>query len=234
VRTIPQTLTGELAQQLKAAEGVPLAAVEYEHIPLLSTPADAYAMAVLLVRMLLVPPGGTLAAAVDETWSLARQVASGYDASVPLPARINDVFSRDERWGQRLGPKHAAGAAAAVPDGAPGPLPRALWFDTLALIVSMFPGSGPDGFYTDYGDAPPNALHRALEPALAATDALLARVRSVLVVDWRLNEELGGVVRTLLRGFSAPAAKPAAAPSPPPAPPRQPAGPATVRRPTAR
>lgn len=245
VRTIPQALAPELVQQLKAAEGVPLGSVEYEHIPLLNTPADAYAMAVLLVRMLLVPPAGTLAAAVDETWSLARQVAAGYDASVPLAMRINDIFSRDERWGKHLGPKHAAGAASAVPDGAPGPLPRALWFDTLALIVSMFPGAGPDSFYTDYGDAPPNALHRALEPALAAADALLARVRSVLVVDWRLNEELGGVVRSLLRGFSAPAAKPAPTPPPPPKPPpttqtpapppsRQAAGAVPVRRPTAR
>ena len=37
-------------------------------------------------------------------------------------------------------------------------VPAELWCDTLAVIISLFPGIGPDSICRDFGDVPALAL----------------------------------------------------------------------------
>src|ERR1043165_8839381 len=74
-RSVPQRF-GEAARKgLQAAEGVVTSEAPFQVVPLLSTPCDLYALAVLGVRTLLVGDGNTLGEAVDELFSLARNAA---------------------------------------------------------------------------------------------------------------------------------------------------------------
>jgi hypothetical protein len=61
-------------------------------VPLLSTPCDLYSLAVLAVRALLVDQETTLAVALDEILSLARQLAAEHQPDVPLGERVRAVF----------------------------------------------------------------------------------------------------------------------------------------------
>jgi hypothetical protein len=194
VRSLSQALSEEVAAQLRAAEGVSMRNVEYEHIPLLSTPCDLYALAVLALSTLVGNPGTSLAVIVDETWSLARQAAADHKPDLPLVKRIAAIFERDARWLETLGPKLPSDEAMTA-RGALELLPPDLWWHALAWIVRMLPGAGPDSFSTDYGDAPPNAPHRVFEPVIDSLNNLLGRARSVLLVDWKYNREVSGVLR---------------------------------------
>jgi hypothetical protein len=111
-------------------------------------------------------------------------------------------------------------------------VPADLWADTLAMIIRMLPGVGPDSVSADLGDAPAGAAHRVFDRAMQDLTKLLVRTRSLIFVDWRYNREVNAVIRDyLLDGESAGGAAAAAAPraagnvSVPPVPsPSQPAG----------
>jgi hypothetical protein len=188
--------------QVKAAEGVPLPNVSFELLPLLSTPVDLYSLGVIAVRALLVNPQTTLAAALDEVLSLARQLAhhrETEDDDSPLRLRIRATFEQDKRWMQSLGP-HRLSWEPIAPEQALDLVPADLWWDALAMIVRMFPGVGPDSTCHHYGDAPSTALHRVFDAASAALESLLVRTRSLIVIDWRYNREIHAVIRNHLVG----------------------------------
>jgi len=200
-RTIRQRLTPAALAQLKAAEGVPLADVPFELVPLLSTPCDLYALAVLTVRALLVDPLTTLPVALDEMLSLARQVGIEHTTEASLPLRVRVIFERDRRWVTSLGPQHLSNEPL-TPEQAFDLIPPELWFDTLALIIRMFPGIGPDSISRDLGDARPGGLHRIFDATLEHMDSLLLRSRSLIVIDWRFNREIGGILRRHATGMT--------------------------------
>ncbi len=200
-RTVGQRLPEPQVAALKAAEGVPLRNTPFEVVPLLSTPCDLYSLGVLAVRTLLVDPRTTLPVALDETLSLARQVAVDYDGALSLSERIRRLFDTDKRWVLSLGPQRLCHDEVA-PEDAFDLVPKELWWDTLAMVVRMFPGIGPDSTCRDFGDAPVGGLHKVFDTALADADALLLRTRSLVVIDWRFNREIFAVLRSHLKGDS--------------------------------
>ena len=193
-RTVGQRFDEATLAALKTAAGVPLQNTRFEIIPLLSSPCDLYSLGVLAVRTLLVDKETRLPKALDETLSLARQVAVDYDGQTPLPERIERLFESDKRWVLSLGPQRLTHDEVA-PEDAFDLVPREVWWETLAAIVRMFPGIGPDSVARDLGDAPLGGLHKVFDRALADLEALLLRTRSLIVIDWRFNREVFAVIR---------------------------------------
>ncbi len=202
-RTVAQKLGSDTGEQLRSAKGVPLTETPFEVIPLVSTPADLYSLGVLAVRTLLVDPRTSLPVALDEMLSLARQLASGYDTNVPLPDRVRRVFESDARWLGSLGPQRLS-FEPMEPGTAFDLIPAPLWWETLAAIVRMFPGVGPDSRCTDLGDARQGALHKPLDATLEDLDGLVRRSRSLIVIDWKYNREIHSVVRGFLTKIGGP------------------------------
>jgi hypothetical protein len=201
-RSERQRLPDTVMSQLKSAEGVPIPETLFDVVPMLSSPCDLYALAVLAARALLVNMETTLAIAADELISLARQVALQHQPGVPLAERIQSIFQADSRWLNSLGP-HRLTRETITPQEAFDLVPAALWFDMLGLLVRMLPAIGPDSLCRDYGDAPRGGIHKIFDPVLDALDMLLVRTRSLIVIDWRFNREIHAVLRRFSTAGSA-------------------------------
>lgn len=199
-RTIPQRLSGDDAKLLHAAKGVPLPGSAFEIVPLLSTPVDLYALGVLAVRILLTDTRNSLPVAMDEVLSLAKQVASEHDPSVSLDDRIGAIFGRDHRWLASLGP-HRLCSLPMEPHEAFDLIPSSLWWETLALIIRMFPGIGPDSECTDFGDARFGGVHLVFDRAVSDLEHVLRKTRSLIVIDWNYNREIHAVIRGYQAGL---------------------------------
>lgn len=196
-RTVAQTLPPEVVAALRAAEGVSFARSPFEVVPLLSTPCDLYALGVLAVRTFLVNPQNTLAVAIDEVLSLANKAAAEYGAEAPLASRIASILTREPRFAKALGP-HQLVQEPMEPMAAFELLPPELWYQTLAAIVRLFPGIGPDSHCKDYGDAPALALEVVFNKPLEELEQLLVRSRSLIVIDWKANREVHSAIRDVL------------------------------------
>lgn len=197
-RTVPQKLPDAVVAALRTAEGVPYPRCTYEVAPLLSTACDLYSLGVLAVRTLLVNEKNTLAVALDEVLSLARQAGLSYQAAVPLAARLRELFEADARWVTSLGPHHLTNETV-TPEEAAQWLPPKLWFQSLATVIRLFPGVGPDNLCRDLGDAQPLALETVFDTPLADWQRLLVQARSLLAVDWNFNREVHAVIQSLKR-----------------------------------
>lgn len=193
-RTIGQDLKEIQVSDLKSAEGVPLPGIQFEIIPLLSSPCDLYSLGVMAVRIFLTDNTTNLPVALDETLSLVRQVESGYNEEVELPERIKEMFGKDERWIQSLGP-HRLTYDNIAPEEAINLITPQLWLETLSLILRMFSGMGPDSQCSDYGDAQQGGLHKVFEPALAKLDELVMKTRSLIVSDWKSNYQIRDIIK---------------------------------------
>jgi hypothetical protein len=193
-RTVPQKLAPEIVKALREAEGVSFARSPFEIVPLLSTPCDLYALGVLAVRTFLVNPQNTLAVALDEVLSLARQAAAEHNADTPLGTRVSSIINADPRFAKSLGPhrlvKDPMEATAAYEL-----LPQELWSEILAAVIRFFPGVGPDSYCKDYGDAPSLALETVFNKPLEDLEKLLVRSRSLIVIDWNANREVHSAIR---------------------------------------
>ncbi len=196
-RTVPQSLPEEVVKALRGAEGVSLARAPFEVVPLLSTPCDLHALGVLAVRTFLVNPQNTLAVALDEALSLARQVAAQYNAEEPLATQIASLMSNEPRFAKSLAPNLLV-QESMEPMAAFELLPPELWYQTLAAIIRLFPGIGPESYCKDYGDAPALALEVVFNKPLEDFEQLLVRSRSLVVIDWTSNREVHSAIRDVL------------------------------------
>ena len=199
-RTISMKVTDADQKALRESEGVPQTDVFFQVVPLLSTPCDLYALGVLAVRTLLVNQDRALPMALDEVLSLVRQLAVEHDPDKPLPQRIEAVFEHDSRWFELLGPHRLTREEMTVED-ALDLVPLELWWKTLAMMVRMFPGMGPDSTCRDFGDAPAGGMHRVFDQVADELDALLVQTRSLIVIDWSFNREIHAVVRQHMVGM---------------------------------
>jgi len=196
-RTVAQNMDDTKVSDLRAAEGVPIPDLPFEIIPLLSSPCDLYSLAVIAVRILLVDNTNSLPVVLDETLSLPRQIEADYDESTSLEMRISDRFNKDSRWLESLGPHHLT-FDKITSDEAFSLIPSELWWTTLAIILRMFPGLGPDTECKDYGDAQQGGLHKVFERTIADLENLILRTRSLIVADWHSNQEISGVIQRYL------------------------------------
>jgi hypothetical protein len=193
-RTVAQHLHDKEVADLRAAEGVPMPEILFETIPLLSSPCDLYSLAVLAVRILLVDSTSSLPVVLDETLSLVRQLEADYDESVGLDVRIGKIFEKDTRWAGSLGPHHLT-FDEITSDEAFDIIPSELWWAALAVIVRMFPGFGRDSECKDYGHAQLGGLHKVFERTIDDLDNLILRTRSLIVADWKSNQEISEVIQ---------------------------------------
>jgi hypothetical protein len=196
-RTVAQQLPDSALAALRAAEGISFARSPFEVVPLLSSPCDLYALGVLAVRSLLVDDKTTLPIALDEVLSLARQVAAEHNSETPLGARIRSIIERDARYASSLGP-HRLNRQGLSPDAALRLIPMELWCDTLGLLVSLFPGMGPDSVCRDFGDVPALALEAVFNRPLEDLEKLLVRSRSLIVIDWTYNQEIASAIQAFM------------------------------------
>ncbi len=199
-RSLHQPMHPRLASVLKAAEGSTLQPVWVQCVARMDTAYDLYALAVLAVRTLVVHAANPLPVAVDELYSLARQVAAEYASDKPLDGRIMDNFSRDNRWNKSLGPQNVF-QAAGVQEQDSELIPLRLWAEILALIVQMIPVVGPDSFCRTYGTIPSAAMANVFEPVAEKLDRLLIQTRSLIVIDWQVNREVHAVIRRFQLGM---------------------------------
>jgi hypothetical protein len=204
VRGIGQTLMPELARQLTSAAGIPLSNTTFTFIPRQSSPLDLYSLGVLAVRTLLVNPRTTsLPETLADLFSLASEASleKSRQPQADLPARIGAVLERKGDWSEKLGPHRLLVEAAGETSGQWDGVPRELWCRALAMIVAMFPGR-PDSLCADFGDCPPGGPHHIFERTVRALEELLARSRSLIVVDWRFNREVNSLIRQYATGVS--------------------------------
>ena len=143
---------------------------------------------------LLVNPQNTLAVALDEVLSLGRQVAAEYNAETPLASRICSIMNAEPRFANSLAP-HRLLQEPMEPMAAFELLPPEMWYHTLAAIVRLFPGIGPDSYCKDYGDAVSLALESVFNKPLEDLEKLLVRSRSLIVIDWNANREVHSAIR---------------------------------------
>lgn len=181
---------------LRESLGVQLNECGFELRRVRATVHDLYALMVLGVRTFLVDDQTTLPRAVDELTSLAEAVGREHEGELPLRDRVREVFDRDPRWLEQLGP-HRLSSATADPREALDLVPSEVWFDVLALLITMVPGAGPDSLRKGFGDVPTGGLHLVFEPLFEPLEMLLIKSRSLVVIDWRLNREIASVVRRL-------------------------------------
>jgi hypothetical protein len=188
-RTLPQTLPEWVLHGLEELAGAPVAHASFEILPLLTSPCDMYALAVLAIRVLLVDDENTLAIAVDEMLSLAREAAIEHKPDVPLGERLQAIVERDPRWASSLGP-HRLIRDEGIRRSAARVIPADLWWETIGVLIRLFPGTGPDSFCKDLGDAPSSALEQIFEDPISQLNLLLLRSRSLVVADWNQNLEI--------------------------------------------
>jgi hypothetical protein len=198
IRTLPHALPEAIVKALRAPQGYSFGKVYYQLLPLLSTPCDLYSLAVLAVRTLFVTPKNPLSFAWDEAMSLAAQVAAQHAADVPVQQRVATLFDAEPRWANSLGPQQLLADQQLTPADALAVIPRELWFETLASVVRMFPGVGPDSFCRDFGHATPNAIHQVFDAPLEAMRLLLLRTTSLLLADWNFNREVTRLLKRQL------------------------------------
>jgi len=196
-RTIAQNMDDTKVSDLRAAEGVPIPEVMFEVIPLLSSPCDLYSLAVIAIRILLVDNTNSLPVALDEILSLPRQIEVDYNESTSLKTSISDIFNKDNRWLESLGPQHLTYDKITSDEGF-SIIPCELWWTTLAIILRMFPGLGPESECKDYGDAQQGGLHKVFEKTITDLDNLILRTRSLIVADWKSNQEISAVIQRYL------------------------------------
>lgn len=194
-RTLPQQLPEDVVTALRQAEGVVFPNVQFQTVPLLSSPCDLYALAVLAVRTLLVDDESSLPVALDEVLSLARHTLDPDDASGTLGERVRSIAQSDPRIAVALGPHRLVRENLAWEKVI---FPADLWWDTIGLIIHLFPGVGPDSFCRHFGDAPALALESVFNEPLAAWEKLIVRSRSLVVSDWNQNREVRSVISELI------------------------------------
>lgn len=195
--SLAQVVSAPLRDALVACEGVPLPRVPFEVMPVMRTPCDVYALAVMGIRMFLVNGTNTLPVALDECLSLARQVASENSFDTTLEERVARIYAADTRWQSSLGPHRLLVEKLSEEEGA-ALFPRDLWTRFLSVLIRCFPGVGPDSFHSDFGAASPFALEQAFDPALEDLQRLRIRARSLLLIDWSQNREMGEVLADFL------------------------------------
>lgn len=193
LRTIEQRFGAPQVGALRALLGIPMPNLPYEVLPLQSSPCDLYALAVLAMRVLLVNSRSSLAVALDGMESLAREAEAGGATDESLSGVVAAVFARDARWSESLGPQFLANAEV-DPRTAFQTIPPAIWWDTLAMLLRMLPGKGRFATCHDLGDAPPGALHEALQHSVRDAARLSRQARSLIVGDGSHNREIREIV----------------------------------------
>jgi hypothetical protein len=167
-------------------------------IPMLNAPCDLYALAIIGALTFLTGRSDNDRQAVDDLLQLAREVAEQHDGVTPLADRIGVILNSDERWLDRLGPHNLTGEEI-TPELAFQAVPAAIWFELLGLLVRLLPGTGPDSWCRDLGDAPAADPETVYDAPIQSLTALHLRARSLILNDADSRAEIYGAIQNVLQ-----------------------------------
>lgn len=194
IRTLPQRLSPDLVEQLRRAEGVMIPDIQFEVIPLLSTPCDLYGLGVLAARMLIAGGGRTtLAVAIDDLMALAT-LAGQQSPELSPGARVRSAMNVNPALRQSLGATHLL-REGLTPEQADLWLPPEVWSDALAATARLFPGVPGFSLCRDLGDAAPSAPHRVFDRALEDWSRVVRATRALVINDVPSNREVAAALR---------------------------------------
>ena len=207
IRSVPDERLKPVHGAVEALIGVPLHEVAFEQYPLFSAAADVYSLAVLGVDLLLTPPDGNHAERFRDLLVLAGRCREARGTVSPVPPLLDRVAAvvnahPDALLG--LGPQLLLGGPV-DPQLALRSVTPELWWTTVALLLRMLPGHGPDSLLADFGDAvpPPGATAPTLtgvyDVLLPDLRRLAARARALLFGEWGGNRLIGGILDELRR-----------------------------------
>lgn len=192
-RSFAQSLEGAARGLLDEAQGVPLQRIQFELLPIVSSPADLYSLAVIAVQTLLVNKTNALPTALDELLSFARELKEVSQENMPMNERIAVVVSADLRWRSSLGP-HRLRQEELTPDRAFECVPADLWWNLIGELTRFFPNVGPNSFCSHFGDASTFALEAVFDEPLECLHGHIVKARSLLLMDWDQNAEMKSVI----------------------------------------
>ena len=207
VRSVPDDRLQPVRGAIEALIGVPLHEVSFEHYPLFGSAADLYSLAVLGVDLLLTPPGDNHAERFRDVLVLAgrcREARALGQPPPPLVDRLVTVVTAHPETVRGLGPQQLV-TGTPDPQQALRSVTPELWWSTVALLVRMLPGLGPDSLLADFGDTvpppgqPAPTLAGVYDVVLPELRRLAARARSLLLGDWGGNRQVGAILDELRR-----------------------------------
>ncbi len=207
VRSVPDERLKPVIGAIEALIGVPLHEVAFEHYPLFSSAADCYSLAVLGVDLLLTPPDGNHAERFRDLLVLAGRCREARALGQPPPGlvdRLATVVAAHPETLRGLGPQQLV-AGSTDPQQALRAVTPELWWSTVATLIRMLPGHGPDSLLADFGDTVPSSpggpptLTGIYDAVLPDLRRLAARARSLLFGEWGGNRLIGGILDELRR-----------------------------------
>jgi hypothetical protein len=148
--------------------------------------------------LLLVNSTNTLPVALDESLSLAREIALQPEKDAPLQDRVRTLLGTDSRWAESLGPHYLLNDEMSA-DDARKLIPEELWVHFLAVLIRCFPGIGPDSCHEDFGAVSPFALENAFDEPLEEIHAIRLKAKSLVLNDWAKNDEVGQILEEFVK-----------------------------------
>jgi hypothetical protein len=165
------------ANAVENLAGVPIRDAWFEATPTTGAGTDLYSLAVLATELILVDGGTSLAHAVDELLSLAREAR---ESGAALESSVAQLLEQDPRWLQSLGPQRLLELDLA-PGEALDMVGPGSWCAVLSFLIRLFPGCAEDSFAPYCEGIPGEIPHRVFGPALAPLEELVVRTRAMLM-----------------------------------------------------
>ncbi len=192
-RTVPAMLPPPAVAALKSSVGTVFPRSPYEVWPLLSSPGDLYSLGVFAIRILFANAGSKLAVVKDEILSLSRSLGKDTLSEDALLPRLMELLDNDAKLTDLVSPDRLSGLDL-TPDRARALVVPGIWWETVCLVLRLFPGIGPHSYCRGCGDVSPLALEMAFDRPLQELDALVLRQRSLLTPNLMANQEIAGVL----------------------------------------
>lgn len=194
-RSLPNRLSQEQLDCLRP--GLQVTNCDFEYIPGVGVASDIYSLAVIGTQMLLASPQTQLAAVLDDLLALSSVVATANHGQREVAETIELFFNSDMKWGESLGPQ-AFISCSSCSGNAAELLPHRLWYEALAILVSMVPAVGPHSYCQAWDVAIAGGDHLIINQPLREVEQLLNKIEGLLLSDWESNQEMQIVLERYL------------------------------------
>lgn len=202
-RSVPLACEAADRERLRTLEGGVQSGVPLEAIPVLGSEADAHALGVLGLEALLTGSGATLAETLDAFRGLVRAAGEGEGR---LEERLRAAFRAGAPGAELLGRERCVGWGAEGAAGAEAEaVPEEVWLRVLAVLARLMPDLDRESCASSGGLGGISASPAVFDAPVRDLAAVLGRLRSLLVIDWRENREVRSMLRDALvrRGVNA-------------------------------
>jgi hypothetical protein len=190
-RTVPAKVPDSVVSLLQRTSTFVKA--PYEIWPLLSSPSDLHSLGILAIRTLLANSKSPLRKIVDDVLSLARLLGKQSPVEGPLRPKLKSLLDQEPKLLELVSPRGLL--PSDQPSGLSGQhIHPDLWLDAITWLLRLFPGTGAHGYCQDFGDVSPLALETVFDRPIQELEALVFRLRSLLLRTNADNEEIARIV----------------------------------------